>query len=365
MSSERICIIASEKSIEHNPPFDVWHGVPEKHFDTQTRARALLDGSIDLANRGLADIFEPRTFTTKEIELVHTPEYIEFIRETSIKMSQQEDMWVPMVTDYKTGSVICYKHKAWHLSCDVPHGIDPQAREILSQAGLFSFDQSTPIMANTYDATLMSAFTALTAAQKVIEGSSISYALCRPPGHHAEPSKSGGYCYLNNTAIAAKYLLNKTGKDIAIIDIDAHHGNGTELIFYDNPHVDYGSIHVDTVSHAPHYTGHVSSKGENKGYGYNHNHPLPVKSCESTYLKEFDKMFLELKEHEPSFIMVSLGFDTYKNDPLNIFELTKEGYKKIAQKIASLKLPTIVIQEGGYKEDELGELLGNFLENLT
>lgn len=360
-----IAIVASEKSSAHNPAFDVWHGVPEKHYDTPARTKFLLEGSIALANRGIANIYEPEKFSRREIERIHSPKYLDFINNVSQEMSQKEDMWVPMITNYKNGDVICYKHKAWYLSCDTPHGVDPQARELLSQAGVFSFDQSTPIMADTYDLVLESAYTAITAAQKIMEGYHISYALCRPPGHHAEPSMSGGYCYLNNLAVATQYLIDKTQKNIAVLDIDAHHGNGTELIFYKTSKVDYGSIHVDTTSYAPHYTGHISSKGEEDGYGYNHNHPLPAKTSEAAYLQEFDKMLFELKGHDPSFIVVSLGFDTYKDDPLSLFKLTNEGYKDIAKRIAATKLPVLVIQEGGYKEDKLGELLSNFLENLV
>lgn len=363
-NTKKIAFVASERSSAHNPAFDVWHGIPEKHFDTPARTKFLLEGGVALSNRGLANIYEPVMFSRKEIERIHPATYLDFINEVSQQMSQKEDMWVPMITNYQTGNVVCYKHKAWFLACDTPHGINPQARELLSQAGVFSFDQSTPIMADTYDLVLESAFTAITAAQKIIEGYPISYALCRPPGHHAEPSKSGGYCYLNNVAIATQYLIDKTHKNIAILDIDAHHGNGTELIFYDTSQVNYNSIHVDTTSHAPHYTGHVSSRGEKKGCGYNHNHPLPVKSSEEIYLQEFDKMLFEIKEHNPNFIIISLGFDTYKDDPLSIFQLTSEGYKAMARKIASMKLPVLLIQEGGYKEDELGELLSNFLENL-
>jgi acetoin utilization deacetylase AcuC-like enzyme len=364
MNERKIQSIASETTIQHNPPFDVWQGRPERHFDIPDRAIALLQGLSDLSSRGIVEISQPEEFPDNVLYQVHTREYVEFLKECSKFVSIQPDMWIPMITNEDTGEVRSFKHSAWIVPCDVPRGVEPNAQSLIARAGQHAFDLSTPIMGNTFDVAKHSAEIALTAAKRIVNGETLAYALCRPSGHHAEQSRSGGYCYLNNTALAAKFIQSETGKHVGILDIDAHHGNGTESIFYSTKEVSYASIHINTSVHAPYYTGQASCNGEGEGLGYNHNFPLEIKASNDIYLNALNKGLLRLYEHSPSFLVVSLGFDGYVNDPLGLFNLTKEFYAVAAQSISQLKIPILTIQEGGYNIGELPELLSVYLENL-
>jgi acetoin utilization deacetylase AcuC-like enzyme len=191
------------------------------------------------------------------------------------------------------------------------------------------------------------------------------YALCRPPGHHAGPDFFGGYCYLNNAAIAAQALRAESGQRVAILDIDYHHGNGTQAIFYADPDVWYGSIHVDPAVDYPFYAGYTDEIGAGAGRDTNYNLPLPPRIGEGQYLSALDLLFARLVASGPQWLIVSAGFDTYVDDPIGTFQVTTNGFHEIGRRLGELAIPTLVVQEGGYCTADLGRNAVAFLRGLA
>jgi acetoin utilization deacetylase AcuC-like enzyme len=230
--------------------------------------------------------------------------------------------------------------------------------------GLYCVDMEVPIDAHTWDAALASAHCAYAGAVHLRRGARHVYALCRPPGHHAGPNFCGGYCYLNNAAIAAR-ALGEDGARVAILDIDYHHGNGTQAIFYADPDVGYGSLHIDPNVAYPYFAGYADEVGTGAGRGTNWNRPLPPSTGEARYLSELAELLARLHAFAPRWLVVSAGFDAYEHDPISSFHITTAGFREIGQRIRSLGRPTLVVQEGGYCVPDLGANVVAFLHGLT
>jgi acetoin utilization deacetylase AcuC-like enzyme len=224
------------------------------------------------------------------------------------------------------------------------------------------FDLSAPIMAGTYQAALGSANCALSGAQAVAEGARAAFALCRPPGHHAGKSYCGGYCYLNNAAIAGNWLSAK-GK-VAILDIDYHAGNGTQNIFYDRGDVLTISIHADPDFEYPSFAGYSTETGTGPGFGAHRNFPLPAGTDDEHYLSTLDEAIELIQSFAPASLVLSAGMDLYSGDPLGSFNVTKAGISEIGNRIAKLNLPTLIVMEGGYNNAALGENIMGLLDNF-
>ncbi|MDH3236594.1 MAG: histone deacetylase family protein [Alphaproteobacteria bacterium] len=220
----------------------------------------------------------------------------------------------------------------------------PKALE--DRAGYFCADTFTPITNTVYAAARQSVDVALTAAELVGEGERFAYALCRPPGHHAERRIFGGFCYFNNSAIAANYLSG--GGKIALLDIDYHHGNGAQDIFYARDDVLTLSIHGHPRHAYPNFSGYADERGEGAGVGFNRNWPLEPPVDDARYLKVLDQALLAVRRFRPQYFVVSLGFDIMKGDPTGSFDITTSGLQEIAARIARMGLPTLIVQEGGY-----------------
>ena len=214
------------------------------------------------------------------------------------------------------------------------------------QAGYYCIDTFTPVTANAYKAARNAVDAALTGAEAVLKDRSHSYVLCRPPGHHAESKAFGGFCYFNNAAIAANYL-SKHGK-VAFIDIDYHHGNGSQDIFYTRNDVYFISIHGHPRVSYPYFAGYSDELGEDLGKGYNKNFPLYPGVDDDGYIKTLDEALKIFKKFKPDFLVISLGFDIMAGDPTGAFNITPKGMQRIGTKLADMKLPTLVVQEGGY-----------------
>jgi acetoin utilization deacetylase AcuC-like enzyme len=223
-------------------------------------------------------------------------------------------------------------------------------RDPLGQVGYYGFD-TTPLVAGTWEAARAAAACALTAAEWVAAEGGTAYALCRPPGHHAGPDSFGGYCYLNNAALAAVRLADQG--DLAILDIDYHHGNGTQAAFYGSDRVFFVSLHADPDWEYPLYWGRADEAGEGAGHGYNCNLPLPPHTGDATYLEALRDALEAIADFDPAALVLSAGFDGFSGDPLGQFELTPDGFGRIGEAIAGLGLPTVVVQEGGYSLDGL------------
>jgi acetoin utilization deacetylase AcuC-like enzyme len=221
-------------------------------------------------------------------------------------------------------------------------------------------DTSTPIRAGTWDAVYGSAQAAVSAADAVVEHGG-AYALCRPPGHHAYADSAGGFCFLNNTAIAAERLLARTGGPVAIIDIDVHHGNGTQGIFYSRGDVLTVSVHADPANYFPFYAGYAGERGEGPGEGANLNLPLAEGSGDGPWLETIAEGLRTVAAFRPAALVVALGFDASEHDPIGAFKVTTEGFAAAARAVAAAHETILLVQEGGYLCEALPRNLAAFL----
>lgn len=235
-------------------------------------------------------------------------------------------------------------------------------QSLMGQHGYYCFDKDAPVGKGTWEAVLYAATIAHQGAGLILEGHPLVYSLCRPPGHHASRDLMGGYCYFNNAAIATTRLLEKG--TVAIIDIDYHHGNGTQEIFWENPQVLFTSIHAHPESEYPYFTGYAEETGGPSAPNTNLNFPLRAGATEQEFLAALDTLLIGVATFAPASIVVSLGFDAFEQDPLGTFNLKVESYYKVAQKIATLRLPTLLVQEGGYAVEMLGMLAEQFVNGM-
>lgn len=232
-----------------------------------------------------------------------------------------------------------------------------------AKLGAFSFDASSPIAEGTWEGAYWSAQTALTALDLVLGGERSAFALCRPPGHHAGRDYLGGYCHLNNAAIAAEAAI-AAGRKVAILDVDYHHGNGTQDIFWDRGDVLFVSLHADPRTDYPFFWGHADEIGEGDGEGTTLNLPLPQGTDLAAYLPALEQGLARIAGSGADLLVISFGADTYEGDPISRFRLTTADYAVMAARIAALGLPTLVVMEGGYAVDALGANVSSFLEGI-
>ena len=230
--------------------------------------------------------------------------------------------------------------------------------------GYFALSSETAISPGTWEAAYASAQVALTGADLIHEGERSAFSLCRPPGHHAALDMYGGYCFLNNAAIAAQHLLDKGAKKIAILDVDFHHGNGTQDIFYDRDDVLFLSLHGAPEDAFPHFLGYADETGTGAGEGYTVNYPMPPGTTFDTWRKELDRARDRIADYAPDALIVSLGVDTFETDPISFFKLTSDDFTTYGGDIADLNLPTLFVMEGGYDIDEIGLNTVNVLQGF-
>lgn len=223
------------------------------------------------------------------------------------------------------------------------------------RTGWYGLDSSNPLVQGTYPAARGAVDVALTAADAVLAGDDAAYGLCRPPGHHAARAMAGGYCFFNNAAIAAEAIASQTGEPVAILDVDVHHGNGTQQIFWRRGDVFFASIHADPAHLYPFYLGYDDEVGEGPGEGATFNQPLPAGTGDVPYLEAVDRALDAIARTRGSLIVVSLGFDTYGQDPIGTFGLTTSAYHEVGRRVAALGRRLVILQEGGYYRPALGE----------
>jgi acetoin utilization deacetylase AcuC-like enzyme len=235
---------------------------------------------------------------------------------------------------------------------------------VVGQCGWHLGDRSCPVTAKTWEAARASAATAAHGARLLLQGERTAYALCRPPGHHAAADMAAGFCYFNNTAIAAA-LLTEAGKRTAILDIDVHHGNGTEAIFYDRADVLTVSIHADPKRFYPFFWGHAAERGRGEGEGFNLNLPLERGTTLEPYRRALAIALARVEDFAPDVLVLAAGLDIAIDDPFRGFAIETQGFTAIARDIASLHLPVLVVQEGGYPSPSLGANLAALLAGLA
>ncbi len=278
------------------------------------------------------------------VTAVHDPGLVRFLEEAYAQMRRD---------GVQRQSVIAEGFAVRRYAEGMDVAREPKA--ISGRAGYWGMDTSTPIVAGTYAAARAAVDVALTAADLVLAGGASAYGLCRPPGHHAARSMYAGFCYLNNAAIAAESIATRTGEPVAILDVDFHHGNGTQQIFWRRPDVLYVSIHADPDRQYPYYSGFADERGEGPGEGTNLNLPLAAGTDDEAYLAVVDRALEEIAAFPAPVVVVSLGFDTYGHDPIGDFALTTPVYHEIGRRVAGLGRPLVVLQEGGYHRPSLGE----------
>jgi acetoin utilization deacetylase AcuC-like enzyme len=267
---------------------------------------------------------------------VHTADYLDFLSTAFAQWQVEVEAGVDVVPN--------------HFAVPQMHR---RPQSVIGLAGFHMLDTACAIGRDTVDAAMASAGAAVAAADAVIAGERMTYALCRPPGHHAYANACSGFCFFNNAAVAAA-RLGAGGRRIAILDIDVHHGNGTQGIFYERADVLTVSLHGDPSGYFPFFTGYGDETGSGGGSGYNLNLPMPNGTADAAYLGVFDQALARIREHRPEALVLALGLDLAAEDPLGIFRITQAGLIEIGRRIAALGLPTAVIQEGGYLCDALG-----------
>ena len=336
----------------HDPAFEVFDGgqrVP--YLESPERMQRILKA---LRVTTWAEIHPPRDFGLDPIRAVHSDAYLNFLASAWTE-------WLAATPESSAAS-----EKTALLPATFAAKRDQMPESILGKAGFFLLDLSVPVVAGTYAASLASANCALSTAEFISPSSVLglrsAFALCRPPGHHAGREIAGGYCFLNNAAIAAQWLTQFG--NVAILDVDYHAGNGTQDIFYSRSDVLTISIHADPSFEYPYYAGYATETGEGDGLGFHRNFPLPAGTDDAVYLQTLDKALERITVYGPSSVVISLGMDTYESDPLGSFKITREGIGRIGQQIAALKLPTAIIMEGGYNTNALGENVVAFLEKF-
>ena len=338
-------IFYSDSHKLHNPPFEMFEGgVRMPYLENPDRMERILSA---LKGHNWAEIIPPEDFGLESILAVHDAGYVEFLRIAF-------DEWMREEASYEKTALL--------PATFPPRGWSHRPKSVLGQAGYYLFDLSVPITDGTYQAALSSANCALSGAKAIENGQRSAFALCRPPGHHAGRSFGGGYCYLNNAAIAAQWL-STTGK-IAILDIDYHAGNGTQDIFYERNDVLTISIHADPDFEYPAFCGYVDETGAGPGAGKHHNYPLPEGTDDNVFLSALTNALSMIQSFSPKFLVLSAGMDLYTGDPLGVFNVTRNGIQDIGSHIAKLKLPTLIVMEGGYNNAELGENIVTLLRTF-
>jgi acetoin utilization deacetylase AcuC-like enzyme len=235
---------------------------------------------------------------------------------------------------------------------------------IEGQLSYYSFDAGTPITAGTWQAATAAVDVVLTGQELVAKGEPVAFALCRPPGHHAARDFYGGYCFLNNAAIAAQAFCDQGAERIVVLDVDYHHGNGTQAIFYDRPDVFFISLHAHPSHSYPYFLGFDDETGIGKGEGYTRNYPLPLGTDWAAYQEVLANALQQIHHYSPDAIVVSLGVDTFEKDPISEFRLTSQDYLAMGKMIGKLDRPTLIVMEGGYAIDEIGVNVMNFLQGF-
>ncbi len=241
----------------------------------------------------------------------------------------------------------------------------PERSIVDHELGRWCFETTTPITEGTFDAARSAVDIALTATQLVLDGERSVYGLCRPPGHHAPTALYGGYCFFNNAAIAAHHVASTTGSKVTVLDVDYHHGNGTQQIFYRRGDVQYVSLHGDPQRAYPYLSGFSGETGAGRGAGTNLNVALDAGTDDEAYLAALGPACEAIQAFGPSLVVVSLGVDTFHNDPISDLAVTTEGLRAQGELVAQLALPTVIVQEGGYDVDAIGDNVRAFLNGVT
>ena len=326
----------------HQPHHEVFNGDHDTAMEIPERAENIY---MSLIQEKFHLVDHMHTVPKILLETIHNPEYLHFLEDSCAALKEHAYLY-PSIWPYTQNFSIHQKQNS------------------VAQLGRYIFDTYTPLLRETYNAALHSASLAYTAATLLHSNPNETYyALCRPPGHHAERAMAGGYCYINNAAVAAQYLSGY-GK-VATLDVDFHHGNGTQHIFYERSDVLTVSIHADPSWKFPYYSGSSSELGQGKGKGFNHNFPLQKGTTDKQYAAVLQRALTIIREFEPQYLVVSYGADTHVSDPIGGFRLSTAYFTQMGRLIQSLTVPTMIVQEGGYNNEHLGKNVTAFLKGFV
>ncbi len=323
--------------------------VTDVHAIHHVRERGYVESPVRIATiqkaLGATDLFftvPPREFSEAHIREVHDDDYLNYFKRVCRDLDPDESVY-PYVFPIRQ--------------------IARPPRDLAVRAGYYCIDTFTPLSANAFRAAKRAVDCALTAASELLAGSRMAYALVRPPGHHAEKRSFGGFCYFNNAAVAAQFL-SAYGR-VAILDVDYHHGNGQQIIFYSRSDVLTVSIHGEPAVAYPYFSGFADETGQGKGRGFNVNIPLPETIVSADYFKALERALRAVRAFSPVFLVVCLGLDTAKGDPTGSWPLRGADFEHIGAAISTLGYPTLVTQEGGYDNRVIGSNARHFFEGLA
>lgn len=337
--------VYSEKHLLRNPRTELYGGELVAPHECAQRAEFVL-GRVKAT--GLGDIIAPSQFGLEPVVRVHDAEFVEFL----------SSAWTEWLAAGNRGEAIPDCWPARRMAVRRPNSIT-------GKLGYYAMAAETSISAGSWEAACASADVALTAAARLATGERGAFALCRPPGHHAARDLYGGYCFLNNAAIAAQYLRDHGNERVAILDVDFHHGNGTQEIFYARSDVLYCSIHGDPLDAFPYFAGYADEIGSGEGTGYNLNLPLPRGTDFRVWRAALETALARIVKFAPGALVVSLGVDTFENDPISFFKLKTDDFARYGRLISALGLPTLFVLEGGYAVAEIGVNAVNVLQEFA
>jgi len=355
-------VVWSAASLEHDPGAEVWVGVPMQGTEIAERVEVIKE---TLTGAGAPLVYAVEHDDTV-LHAVHDPDFVRH-------MATIHDAWLTAGFVELVGQdrVVPYVFPTEALLGGLPLRT-PTA--IHGRAGRYGYDTMTLIGRGSWPAMRGAVDAALTAVDLVrgvgaaggSNGVRVAYALCRPAGHHATPNGYGGSCYLNNAAVAAEALRRTGAGRVAIVDVDAHHGNGTQAIFYERPDVFYGSLHIDPgAGWFPHYVGYAEERGRGAGESTNRNRPLAEGTGDEGWLAAFTDIVSEVREFGPDALVVSLGVDAALDDPESPLRVSRDGYHRAGEVLGALGVPTVAVQEGGYHLPTLGGLVLATLTGLS
>jgi acetoin utilization deacetylase AcuC-like enzyme len=301
-----------------------------------------------LREQAFGEIIGPRHFADEKILRIHEPDYLRFIENVWSEWKASGESGANARPDTFVGAGMRYAN----------------TDSVVGKLGRYSFDSTSPFVAGSWQAIRSSANVALTGASLIEGGERIAFAACRPPGHHATARYCGGYCYLNNNSLAAQSMLDDGAKKVAVLDVDYHHGNGTQSIFYERDDVLTVSLHADPRVEYPFFLGYADEPGHGRGEGFNINYPLPFGTAWSSYQVALADALQRIRAFSPDALVVALGLDTFAGDPTTYFEITTDDFQRMGKAIVGLDLPTLVVLEGGYSVDWIGQNTVSFLSGI-
>jgi len=351
MNQYRMPVVWSPTTKEHDPRDEVWVGVPTTGTEVADRVDAIFEAVAEAGHPLIEATDQPDDVLAR----VHDASLLEFLVGAADRWAQG-----PYAELVGQTRVAPYFFPTPAMTAGLP---TRPAAAIHAEAGRFAYDTMTLVGPGTWAAARAAVDCALGAADLVLAGAAAAYALCRPPGHHATPAGYGGSCYLNNAAVAAEALLEGGHERVGVVDLDAHHGNGTEAIFWERGDVLYGSLHVDPgAGWFPHVVGYADETGAGEGEGCTRNHPLPEGTGDRPWLDAVQDLVAWVVGAGCSALVVSLGVDAAADDPESPLQVTLDGYRSAGTVLGGTGLPAVVVQEGGYHLPTLGGLVAAHLE---